>query len=82
MYQTVNIWNMAIKRRIFLPWHRDICQTVSIWNIGLENWTFYINPFTERVPDCKHLKYGYKKAHILPRHRDRSKTVNIWNIGI
>ena len=35
MYQTVNIWDMAIKRHIFLPWHRDICETLNIWNIGL-----------------------------------------------
>ena len=82
MYQTVNIWNMAIKSHIFSPQHRDICQTVNIWNIGTSNWTYYINPFTEHVPNSKHLKYGYKKAQNLRRHRDIFETVKIWNIGI
>ena len=36
----------------------------------------------EHVPNSKHLKYGYKKAHILPRYRDICKTVNIRNIFI
>ena len=82
MYQTVNIWNMAMKRHIFLPRDRDISKIVNIWNIGIYNWTYYINHFTEHVPNSKHLKYGYKKEHILAQHRDICKTVNIWNIGI
>ena len=80
MYQTVNIWNLAVKWHIFLPRHIDICKTLNIWNIGIYNWTYCINPFTEHVPNSKHLKYDYKKALILPRHRDIWKTVNIWNI--
>ena len=83
MYQTVNIWNMAIKRHIFSPQHRDICETVNIWNIGIYNWTYYIKPFTEHVPNSEHLNYGYKKAHIftLPQGYICEK-VNIWNIAI
>ena len=36
----------------------------------------------EHVPNSKHLKYGYKKAHIFTPTQDIYETVNIWNIGI
>ena len=35
IYQTVNIWNMAIEKLIFSSQHRDICETMNIWNIGI-----------------------------------------------
>ena len=82
MYQTVNIWNMPIKKQIFSSQHKDICETVNIWNIGIYNWTYYIKPSTEDVPNSKNLKYGYIRYIFSRRQSYICEKVNIWNIGI
>ena len=133
MYQTVNIWKMAIKSHIFYQetgiyakeWTFEILvyktehiilipsqnkyQTVNIWNISIKRhifytdtgiytkqWTYeilvyktehiyYINPFTEQVPNSKILKYGYKTAHIFTPtqgYKPNSEHLKSWYIEL
>ena len=82
MYQTVKIWNMAIKRPIFYP------DT----GIYAKQWTFEILVYkTEHIiltpsQNMHQIVYFWNmalKRHIFsPRHTDICETVNIWNIGI
>ena len=70
---------------IFSIPHRNICKTVNIWNICMYKTQHIINPFMGHLPNSKHLKYGYKKAHIFTPtlgYLLLCETANIWTIFI
>ena len=82
MYQTVKIWNMAIKGAYFYP------DT----GIHAKQWAFEIlvdkteqvifTPSRNMYQTVSIWNMALKRHIFSPQHRDIWQKVNIWNIGI